>query len=137
MTRDPNPTIVDETMEGALGQALRQVPGLVGLVLADADGLVLVSTFEEERGVPEASAMAAVAADIGRRMARHLVLGDFENVTFSFHGRYVYVSHLTGRRVQIVAVAKKNVNLGLLYLALDELGRALARFLTDFLELGP
>lgn len=135
MTETREPAIVDPTVEDLLAQGLQQVPGLVGIVLADAGGLAMFSSFEEERGVPESSSMGAVTMDIGRRLSRHLALGSFENVTFAFQNRYLHLSTLSDGNALLLAVARKNVNLGLMYLALEDLKKVLERLLADFLFL--
>ena len=135
MTQEP--TIVDLTIEATLANVLTGVPGLVGIILADEAGLPVLSSLPEDTGVAESTSMTAVAVDIARRVALHLNLGDFRNMTFSFNNRYLYVSSLAGGRAHILALAKKNVNLSLMNVALEEIRKAFDRYMSDFLYLEP
>lgn len=135
MTQEP--TIVDATMEVTLANVVTGVPGLVGIILADEAGLPVVSSLPEDRGVAESTSMTAVAVEIGRRIASHLNLGDFENVSFSFDNRYLYVSSLAGGRAHILALASRSVNLSLLSVALEEIRKAFDKYMSDFLYLEP
>jgi predicted regulator of Ras-like GTPase activity (Roadblock/LC7/MglB family) len=125
---------VDSSFEDSLEDLIRKVPGLVGLVLADKHGLPVSSSFPEERGVMEASAMSAVAVDAAISITRHLDLGGFENVTFSFENYYLYVSSLADRNANLLALAQKDVNLGLLEMTLEQTKKIIERILRDFIK---
>lgn len=129
--------IVDKTMERTLANVLKGVPGLVGIVLADAHGLPVFSTLARSEGVSEAASLTAVAVDVARRVALQLELGDFESLTFSFHNRYLYVSSLAEGNAHLLVLAKKNVNVSLMNVALDEIRSAIEGYLDDFVYVRP
>ncbi len=122
--------LVDETLNSALREVLDTVPGLVGLVLTDSSGFPVSTSFNGE-GVRESSAMGAVAVDLAGRISQHLRLGEFESITFSFKDSYVYLSTLAKKKVHILVVAEKDVNRGLLDLAMEEVKKVIERLVED------
>ncbi|MFQ5837708.1 MAG: roadblock/LC7 domain-containing protein [Thermoplasmata archaeon] len=128
-------TFVDTSFEKSLEEAMDRVPGLLGLVIADSNGLPVSSSFSEDGGVLSASAMSAVAVDAAIRIAKHLEVGEFENVTFAFREYYLLVATLADRKANLLALAEKDVNLGLLHLALEEVRKTIEGFLEDFVQI--
>lgn len=122
--------LVDDTLNNALRDVLEKVPGLVGIVLTDANGFP-VSTSFMGAGIRESSAMGAVAVDLAVRISQHLKLGEFENITFSFSDSYVHLSTLANGKVHILVVAEKDINRGLLDLAMEEVKKVIGKLVED------
>ncbi len=127
--------LADASLEDALKEILQRVSGILGLVLTDANGIPVLYSLSEDEGIRESSAMSAVAVDVAVRMARHLNLGEFENVTFSFSDYYVYLTSLGDRKAHLFVLSEKSVNRGLLEMTVEEARRVVEKLLGDLLYL--
>ncbi len=123
--------LVDDTLDSALREVLEKVPGLLGLVLTDDNGIPVSTNFTGKGGVRESSVMGAVAVDLAARISQHLRLGEFENITFSFSDHYLHLSTLADGKVLMLVIAEKEVNRGLLELTLEEVKRVIERLVAD------
>ncbi len=127
--------LADSSLQDALRELMLKVPGLLGIVLTDANGIPVLYSLNRNEGIRESSAMSAVAVDLAVRMSRHLNLGELEHITFSFSDYFVHLSSLTNRRAHLFVLAEKGVNRGLLEMTVEEVKTAIERLLEDLLYL--
>jgi uncharacterized protein len=105
----------------------RSLDGILALIVATSDGMLIHSTWSEVEGM-RAAAISAAALGLGQRIASDFGQGKFEDSVVSTGDRVIGIyaigdSHVLG------VVATSEVTLGLLHLsarrAAEDIGRAL------------
>ena len=98
----------------ALGKLTSSTPGLLGALVASADGLPIA---HDVRGADDSgvAAMAATAAGLGRRIVDDFSFGEFaESVVRGSDGYFVVYG--IGRVAVLAVIASEGANLGRIHL---------------------
>ena len=118
-------------LNDALTLFLTSVPGVLAVVVADRNGLPVASATRDK---PEAelvavSAMAVLAMEAGRSVARNLHTTEASTVTVEGEDWKVVVSPTPSGIANVLVMMEGTTNLGLLKLTLPRLADAVERHL--------
>ena len=81
---DDRMTDIDTSMHQLIAQAVDQVPGVLGVIVSSADGLVIASRIDRTTGL-DASAIAAMSAAVLGLSNRLVQLMGPSPTSFSYH----------------------------------------------------
>jgi predicted regulator of Ras-like GTPase activity (Roadblock/LC7/MglB family) len=126
------PKIAWETpLQDALTLFLTSVPGVLAVVVADRNGLPVASASRDKprADLVAVSAMAVLAMEAGRSVARNLQISAASTVTVEGGNWKVVVSPTPTGLANVLVMMEGTTNLGLLKLTLPRLAEAVERHL--------
>lgn len=107
----------------------RTLDGVLALIVATSDGMLIHSTWSEVEGM-RAAAISAAALGLGQRIASDFGQGEFHDSVVSTGDRVIGIYAVGERHVLGVVAAAEDVSLGLLHLnarrTAQAIGQALA-----------
>ncbi len=121
----------DAPLQDALTLFLTSVPGVLTIVVADRNGLPVMSASREKpkADLVAVSAMAVLAMEAGRSVARNLHTTQAHAVTVEGDNWKVVVSPTPTGLASVLVMMEGTTNLGLLKLTLPRLADAVERHL--------
>lgn len=108
----------------------RSLDGILALIVATSDGMLLHSTWSEVEGM-RAAAISAAALGLGRRIASDFGQGDFHDSVVSTGDRVIGIYAIGDTHV-LGVVASADVTLGLLHLSARRTAQEIGRVLQGF-----
>jgi uncharacterized protein len=107
----------------------RSLDGVLALIVATSDGMLIHSTWSEVEGM-RAAAISAAALGLGQRIASDFGQGEFHDSVVSTGDRVIGIYAVGERHVLGVVASAEDVTLGLLHLnarrTAQAIGQALA-----------
>lgn len=107
----------------------RSLDGVLALIVATSDGMLIHSTWSEVEGL-RAAAISAAALGLGQRIASDFGQGEFHDSVVSTGDRVIGIYAVGERHVLGVVASAEDVTLGLLHLnarrTAQAIGQALA-----------
>jgi uncharacterized protein len=136
-TTQPTGTAVAEPMppvtaSGAVGveaaiehcaELTRSLDGVLAVIVATSDGMLIHSTWSEVEGI-RAAAISAAALGLGQRIASDFGQGGFHDSVVSTGDRVIGIYAVGERHVLGVVAAAEDVTLGLLHLSARKTAQA-------------
>jgi predicted regulator of Ras-like GTPase activity (Roadblock/LC7/MglB family) len=121
----------DAPLQDALTMFLTSVPGVLTILIADRNGLPVMSASRDKprADLVAVSAMAVLAMEAGRSVARNLHTTEAHTVTVEGANWKVVVSPTPSSIANILVMMEGTTNLGLLKLTLPRLAEAVERHL--------
>jgi len=121
----------DAPLQDALTLFLTSVLGVLTIVVADRNGLPVASASREKQraDLVAVSAMAVLAMEAGRSVARNLQISAASTVTVEGGNWKVVVSPTPTGLANVLVMMEGTTNLGLLKLTLPRLAEAVERHL--------
>ena len=117
----------DTPLQDALTLFTTSVPGVLAVVVADRNGLPVASATRDKprADLVAVSAMAVLAMEAGRAVARNLHTTQAHSVTVEGDGWKVVVSPTPSGIANVLVMMEGTTNLGLLKLTLPRLAEAI------------
>ncbi|MGF1665484.1 MAG: roadblock/LC7 domain-containing protein [Acidimicrobiia bacterium] len=101
----------------------RSLDGVLAVIVATSDGMLIHSTWSEVEGM-RAAAISAAALGLGQRIAADFGQGGFHDSVVSTGDRVIGIYAVGERHVLGVVAAAEDVTLGLLHLSARKTARA-------------
>jgi hypothetical protein len=112
----------------ACAQLTRSLDGVLAVIVATSDGMLIHSTWNEVEGM-RAAAISAAALGLGQRIASDFGQGDFHDSVVSTGDRAIGIYAVGDRYVLGVVAEAEKVSLGLLHLSSRQTAATLERIL--------
>ncbi len=107
---------------------LERVGDIIGSAIVRRDGLLIASGLPAEVNAKAVAAMAAAIAGTSESSARELKIGEFQQVIVNAStGQYVVLG--AGPEAILIALLRKEANLGLVLLEMEKAAQKIARLL--------
>ncbi|MDH4117568.1 MAG: roadblock/LC7 domain-containing protein [Acidimicrobiia bacterium] len=126
---NPTATGVEAVIEECAALS-RSLDGILALIVATSDGMLIHSTWSEVEGM-RAAAISAAALGLGQRIASDFGQGEFHDSVVSTGDRVIGIYAVGDRHVLGVVAAAEDVTLGLLHLSARRTAQAIGRVLSD------
>lgn len=108
----------------------RSLEGVLALIVATSDGMLIHSTWSEVEGM-RAAAISAAALGLGQRIAADFGQGEFHDSVVSTGDRVIGIYAVGDGHVLGVVAAAEEVSLGLLHLNARRTALAIKKALTE------
>jgi uncharacterized protein len=106
----------------------RSLDGVLAVIVATSDGMLIHSTWSEVEGM-RAAAISAAALGLGQRIASDFGQGGFHDSVVSTGDRVIGIYAVGERHVLGVVAAAEDVTLGLLHLSARKTAQAIGNVL--------
>lgn len=106
----------------------RSIDGILAVIVATSDGMLIHSTWNEVEGM-RAAAISAAALGLGQRIAADFGQGEFHDSVVSTGDRAIGIYSVGDRYVLGVVAVAEDVSLGLLHLNARRTAQALEQVL--------
>jgi predicted regulator of Ras-like GTPase activity (Roadblock/LC7/MglB family) len=118
-----------EAVIEACASLTRSLDGVMAVIVATSDGMLIHSTWNEVEGM-RAAAISAAALGLGQRIASDFGQGDFQDSVVTTADRAIGIYAIGDRYVLGVVAEAEKVSLGLLHLTARQTAGTLQQILT-------
>ena len=118
-----------EDLNKALSDLQASTADIEASAVVSEDGLIIASSLPQNVQEPRVAAMSAAMLSMGTRTAVELGRGGLEQIFVKGDAGYVIISH-AGKHAALLALARKEAKLGLIFYELGRAGDAIKNILS-------